>query len=423
MEVVTDSEDSKEPPTRRRGWLRPSATTRRVATTLGVLVVALGVAALVLSTPIESGQGTAIGGLAVLGGAALTFYSANLTRKQTSSDENAKLKEQQDARNQLHQREVIRDIQTRFSTSTAQLANEAATIRLAGVYSLSSLADDWYTATGSELASERDRQVCIDVLCAYLRRDTTGWRSRPKHDDEWSEDPDEVIVRAAVIAVLVSHITKFPDPTDAPSWRGARLDLSRAHLHHAHMQGADLSTAELRAVDLTAADLRAVTAQSANFERAGLWGANMSGGTFDGAVFEKARMHHAKLTSSYFSRARMEGAVLTGAECTSTYFVGTKLGNADFSDATLTQTVFDHATLCDADFAGATLTQTIFDNADLSRADFRGCDLSATSLQNVIAVDTFWPDGTQPLHATVTDADATAPQAEFTSMTRRVDDV
>ncbi|WP_405593916.1 hypothetical protein OG741_37460 [Streptomyces sp. NBC_01410] len=47
----------------------------------------------------------------------------------------------------------------RYTTAAEQLGHDKAAVRLAGVYALARLADDW----------EEQRQVCIDVLCAYLR--------------------------------------------------------------------------------------------------------------------------------------------------------------------------------------------------------------------------------------------------------------
>jgi hypothetical protein len=47
----------------------------------------------------------------------------------------------------------------RFTTAAGQLGSETPAVRLAGVYAMAGLADDWTD----------QRQTCIDVLCAYLR--------------------------------------------------------------------------------------------------------------------------------------------------------------------------------------------------------------------------------------------------------------
>lgn len=53
----------------------------------------------------------------------------------------------------------------RYTTAAEQLGHQQAAVRLAGVYALARLADDW----------EEQRQVCIDVLCACLRMPYTPW--------------------------------------------------------------------------------------------------------------------------------------------------------------------------------------------------------------------------------------------------------
>src|SRR5215472_11635622 len=52
-----------------------------------------------------------------------------------------------------------RALNERFATAAVQLASDKPAVRLAGVYAMASLADDW----------EEHQQTCVDVLCAYLR--------------------------------------------------------------------------------------------------------------------------------------------------------------------------------------------------------------------------------------------------------------
>ena len=69
----------------------------------------------------------------------------------------------------------------RYQEAAQQLGHERAAVRLAGVYAMARLADDW----------QEQRQTCIDVLCAYLRMDA---------QDDDSE------VRRTVCAVIRSHL-------------------------------------------------------------------------------------------------------------------------------------------------------------------------------------------------------------------------
>jgi hypothetical protein len=73
-----------------------------------------------------------------------------------------------------------RTLNERFATAAGQLGDDKPAVRLAGVYAMAGLADDW----------KSNRQTCVDVLCAYLRllsatqqvtMSTSGWRdSNPR---------------------------------------------------------------------------------------------------------------------------------------------------------------------------------------------------------------------------------------------------
>src|SRR5262245_26763067 len=53
-----------------------------------------------------------------------------------------------------------RTLNERFATAAGQLGSDKPpAVRLAGVYAMAGLADDW----------PENRQTCVDVLCAYLR--------------------------------------------------------------------------------------------------------------------------------------------------------------------------------------------------------------------------------------------------------------
>ncbi|MET4622963.1 hypothetical protein ABIE18_004443 [Arthrobacter sp. 2762] len=56
------------------------------------------------------------------------------------------------------------DLRTRYSKAAEQLASDQLAIKIAGVYSLAALADDW-----AEHGDLDQRQVCIDLLCSTFR--------------------------------------------------------------------------------------------------------------------------------------------------------------------------------------------------------------------------------------------------------------
>ena len=113
---------------------------------------------------------------------ALTFYNGHLTRistEQTAAREIAQaqaeaaeqstradnqLKEQQLQWNETHRQELIRDLRSRYTIAASQLGDGSPAIRLAGVYALISLGDDWRA-----FGNEAELNVCIDLSLAYLR--------------------------------------------------------------------------------------------------------------------------------------------------------------------------------------------------------------------------------------------------------------
>ena len=148
-------------------------------------------------------------GLIAAGGAAILAY-----RRQWTGEGQHRLDRQ---RHDLTERADFRD---RFSRAAEQLGHDKPAVRLAGAYAMAQLADDWGPVDVAQ------RQVCIDVLCAYFRMP-----SNPKHDG-----PGEEQVRLTVISVIRQHLQNPDTPT---SWCRAELDFTGAtftggeHFHNA----------------------------------------------------------------------------------------------------------------------------------------------------------------------------------------------
>jgi len=87
-----------------------------------------------------------------------------------------------------HQR--VQEFNERFSTAADKLGHQRAATRLAGLYALAGLADDWAA----------HRQTCIDVLCSYLRI--------PYEPDPTSRNyrRGEREVRRTIIRVIRDHL-------------------------------------------------------------------------------------------------------------------------------------------------------------------------------------------------------------------------
>ncbi len=121
-----------------------------------------------------------------------------------------------------------RTLNERFATAAGQLGDDKPpTVRLAGVYAMAGLADDW----------PENRQTCVDVLCGYLRM---PYKPDPGHD---APEPERLAFRASrevrhtVIRVITAHLQKDTDA--AMSWQGLNFDFTGAVFDGGDFAGAE----------------------------------------------------------------------------------------------------------------------------------------------------------------------------------------
>ncbi|MEY9988640.1 membrane protein implicated in regulation of membrane protease activity [Streptomyces sp. V4I8] len=119
-------------------------------------------------------------------------------------------------------REYDKALIERFGAAAAQLGADQPAVRMAGAYAMAGLADEW----------PQERQMCIDVLCGYLRMPHAP---DPPTDDEalasWRRERE---VRVTVLGLIAAHLRE-----GAPaSWRGHDLDFTGAVLDEADFRGA-----------------------------------------------------------------------------------------------------------------------------------------------------------------------------------------
>jgi uncharacterized protein YjbI with pentapeptide repeats len=163
------------------------------------------------------------------------------------------------------QREVTRLLNERYATAAGQLGHDSPAIRLAGVYAMASLADDW----------PEQQQTCVDVLCAYLRM---PYQPRPS-DDAPAGDHQAYRalseVRRTVITVITARLQQDAKrPLGVQDWRGLSLDFTGAAI-----DGGNFSQAQFTGQ---------VSFKDAEFSGGDIsfYGADLSGPvSFDGARF------------------------------------------------------------------------------------------------------------------------------------------
>src|SRR5215467_2326081 len=162
-----------------------------------------------------------------------------------------------------------RTLNERFDTVAERLdTDKPPAVRVAGVYAMAGLADDW----------PEHRQMCVEVLCAYLRM--------PYEPEPGGDAPVEKRlafqasreVRHTVIRVIAAHL----NGTAPVSWCGLNFDFAGAVF-----DGGDFSGAKFPGgtVNFVGAEFSGGTV---NFG-----GAEFSGGTvkFGGAKFSGARVN------------------------------------------------------------------------------------------------------------------------------------
>jgi uncharacterized protein YjbI with pentapeptide repeats len=168
----------------------------------------------------------------------------------------------------------------RFATAADQLGSDKpAAVRLAGVYAMAGLADDW----------EVNRQTCVDMLCAYLRMpyDPAPGKDSPVPDRLAFESSREV--RHTVIRVITAHLKD----SSRVSWQGLNFDFTGVIFDGGSFTGARFSGGEV------SFDNAEFSGGTVNFARAQFTGgtvsfraARFSGGTvsFGSAEFSGAKV-------------------------------------------------------------------------------------------------------------------------------------
>jgi len=105
-----------------------------------------------------------------------------------------------------NERAAAKDFRDRYTAAATQIGSDKAPIRLAGVYALAQLADEWGHTDNDQ------RQTCIDVLCSYLRM---PWPLKAPDDAAEHEKLDkkrlrdeETRVRETILRVIATHLHK-----------------------------------------------------------------------------------------------------------------------------------------------------------------------------------------------------------------------
>ena len=292
--------------------------------------------------------------LYVTGGiiAVLTLLQTNWKNQgdRLKIDADIKKNEQDSEKNERdHIRQVHAERRSRYTKAVEQLANEKASVRLGGIYTLVGLVDEWLADDIIDPEErQKEGQVIINNLCSYIRSpfplalkaEMFGGDSEPaNYEGDFTKDQaafrEEQDVRRTIFVemskrssdVILDDDGKLID-TSLGTWSDFEFDFSRAPIFY---------------------PLKNLTIEQGNFAstrfygKADFWGAKfIRNADFGGAKF--------------IGDAHFLGAEFTG----NAHFLGAKFtGDTDFHGTKFTG---------DTDFGGAKFTG----NADFWVAEFTG---------------------------------------------------
>lgn len=142
--------------------------------------------------------------------------SRDTQRHQEFSDQLHLERQRDDAREReletQRQLDLERELRARFVSAVDLLSAAAPVKRTAGLYALAALGDDW-----KAFGRPAELQVCIDVMCGYLRSGV----------EEHAQTPDEESVRRTGFELIRDHL-KDRDFAEGPAWAGCQFPLARA---------------------------------------------------------------------------------------------------------------------------------------------------------------------------------------------------
>jgi uncharacterized protein YjbI with pentapeptide repeats len=218
-----------------------------------------------------------------------------------------------------------RTLNERFATAADQLGSDKPAVRLAGVYAMAGLADDW----------TKNRQTCVDVLCAYLRM--------PYEPDPGQDAPVpqrlafQAIreVRHTVIRIITAHLKK--DKDDPTSWQSLDFDFTGVVFDGGDFSGAQFSGGRVDFTDaqFSGGDIDFTEAQFSG-SKVDFTDAQFSGGMvyFTGAQFSDGTVRFYGTNFSPGAKVVFYGAQFSRDEAVDFRLAHFSGGKVDFTDAT-----------------------------------------------------------------------------------------
>ena len=344
--------------------------------------------------------------LYVTGGiiAVLTLLQTNWKNQgdRLKIDADIKKNEQDAEKNERdHIRQVHAERRSRYTKAVEQLADEKATVRLGGIYTLVGLVDEWLADDSLEQdEQQKEGQVIINSLCSYIRspfpfaEKIDEYEARKELKELESKKPDTLLLdespKLNTLRKRFENSAEYQEPDNIAALQVAfheEQDVRRAIFEELSKRSSKVSMDKNMEVTVTPGTWSTF---GFNFSRAPIFyplnnltieqGNFVSARFYDEADFNGAKFSRAALfrDAKFTGNANFEDAKFIGnASFINTEFAGSAYfsyaefaGAADFDNAKFT----GNANFEDAKFAGnASFTNTEFaESAYFGHAEFAG---------------------------------------------------
>ena len=135
---------------------------------LGAIAVLGGAAAFFLPIAVNSGFAKEDDGSALR--QALLYTTGGVLGVITLGETHRKNNQEKEKNENDHTRQVYAERRSRYTKAVEQLANDKASVRLGGIYTLVGLVDEWLADdTLNPEKRQKEGQVIVNTLCAYIR--------------------------------------------------------------------------------------------------------------------------------------------------------------------------------------------------------------------------------------------------------------
>ena len=230
---------NQEPQQAKREW----SLLRLMLVVGGVIAAVGGLIVMVLLLTVRRGEdesgarhvlylaqaAVALLGVLTIGAAGTVAYRRQKTVEHQSRRDDERAKREAD---RAH-RDRRNDLHRRYQEAATQLGHKEPVIRIAGVYAIEAIANEWAALDDT---SQSQRNACIDLLCGYLRS-KTGF-AKAEDSDELKMTSSEEAVRNEIASVFARNLVDPKEDSKPGAWSDHRFKLNDTHFANAVFRNA-----------------------------------------------------------------------------------------------------------------------------------------------------------------------------------------